>query len=127
MIQIQHFQSFSISNIRFLDDMESLELETIDTCPPYQTGFMRFNGVLWLSVSRDNCGPGPHTVCDMTIDCPPDYEAVHRLATFGYAFKSSLGAIPSGLMFAHMEGDICGDIVAQRVAVRLNRVGGDED
>lgn len=115
-----HIEVVDVNGIEYGDDGTSLRLEVTETIPPHRTCFVVFEGVCvskLFQVCRDEF---PLTIIDLTWHAVAECDKAEVLTEHSYPFLSENGRLripEASLVAAHLEGDLVGDIVAEKVLV----------
>jgi hypothetical protein len=108
----------NLVGIEYTDNGKSLRFELIDSTPPYGTRFITFRNAYLVALCRDRDDGFPFVICEMTWKQVPPIEKRDILTKLRYPFFDEAGdphLCDTALIAAHLEGQVTGDILAERV------------
>lgn len=123
MSNITRLDPVSVVGIWMADDGRSLQLELVNTIPPYNTVSLKFLNSFAISLFQSHNDGYPLVLCELTWCALLPAEKRKALEKFGYPIFDAHGdptVLNAPLVVAHLEGDLVGDILAEAVTINSN-------
>jgi hypothetical protein len=120
MKQAGHIEVVNVLGIEFVENGRSLRFEIIESIPPHATSFVTFKNACCVKLFQSGSDEFPLVVIDLTWQAIPAEERHQVLASHEYPISNESGEpLPADrpLVWAHLEGEIVGDVLAEQVVV----------